>query len=234
MDLRVPSAARFADALRPVRLPRSGAVGRHFDAGAVEVEAVRVPVHVFLCMLACHAEWHMRQRLAPILFDEEDPDAARARRASPVEPAKPSPSARAKAASISTPDATAVHSFHTLLADLSTVVLNEVSIGDSECFELAAAPTHTQRKAFDLLGVNPRSMFPKAGRLDSAHRVPAKENLRFCAVKFRLNRSFVVSKERGSNIGLRQDGKIRRAHFPENHSIKGISHNPDWGLAIKT
>ena len=70
----------------------------------------RVRAHVFLCMLACHAEWHMRKRLAPILFDEDDPEAARAQRASPVEPAKPSPSARRKAASKSTPDATAVHS----------------------------------------------------------------------------------------------------------------------------
>ena len=189
---------------------------------------------MFLCRLACHAEWHMKKKLAPILFDEGDPEAARAQRASPVDPAKPSPSARAKAASKSTPDATAVHSFHTLLADLSTVVLNDVSIGDSESFKLAAAPTHTQRTAFDLLGVNPRGMFPKAGCQDSANRVSAKGNLRFCAVKFRLKRSFVVSKERGSNIGLRRNGKIRRPDFLEHHSIKGISHNPDWGLAIKT
>ena len=42
VDLRVPSAARFADALRPVRLPRPGAVGMHLGAGAVEAEAVRV------------------------------------------------------------------------------------------------------------------------------------------------------------------------------------------------
>ena len=38
-----------------------------------------------------YAEGHMRKRLAPILFDEDDPEAARAQRASPVEPAKPSP-----------------------------------------------------------------------------------------------------------------------------------------------
>ena len=43
VDLRVPSAARLPDALRPVRLPRSGAVGMHLDAGAVEAEADRVP-----------------------------------------------------------------------------------------------------------------------------------------------------------------------------------------------
>ena len=43
VDLRVPSAARLADALRPVRLPRPGAVGMHLGAGAVEAETVRVP-----------------------------------------------------------------------------------------------------------------------------------------------------------------------------------------------
>jgi hypothetical protein len=26
----------------------------------------RVRAHVFLCMLACHVEWHMRERLRPI------------------------------------------------------------------------------------------------------------------------------------------------------------------------
>ena len=102
----------------------------------------RVRAHVFLCMLACYAEWHMRQRLGPILFDEDDPDAARlagrARQALP--------SARAKAASKSTPDATAVHSFHTLLADLSTVALNDVSIGESESFKLVTTPTPGQKK----------------------------------------------------------------------------------------
>ena len=124
----------------------------------------RVRAHVFLCMLAYHAEWHMRRRLAPILFDEDDPEAARAQRASPVEPAKPSPSARSKAARKRAPDSTAVRSFHTLLADLSTVALNDVSIGGSESFKLVTSPTPGQKKAFDLLGVNPARVFPAAGR----------------------------------------------------------------------
>ena len=124
----------------------------------------RIRARAFLYMLACHAEWHMRKRLPPILFEEDDPEAARAQRASPVKPAKPSPSARAKTASKSMPNETAVHSLHTLLADLSTVVLNDVSIGESESFKLAAAPTPGQKRAFDLLGVNPRKMFPQAGR----------------------------------------------------------------------
>ena len=47
-----------------------------------------VRAHVFLCRLACHVERHMRRRLAPILFEDGDRVAARARRSSPVEPAK--------------------------------------------------------------------------------------------------------------------------------------------------
>ena len=50
--------------------------------------------HVFLRMLAYYAEWHMRKRLAPILFGGGDPEADRAQSASPVVPAKPPPLAR--------------------------------------------------------------------------------------------------------------------------------------------
>jgi hypothetical protein len=28
--------------------------------------------HVFLWMLACHVEWHARERLKPVLFDDDD------------------------------------------------------------------------------------------------------------------------------------------------------------------
>jgi hypothetical protein len=47
-------------------------------------------------MLAYHLEWHMRQALAPILFDDHDRAAAEALRTSPVAMAKPSPAARRK------------------------------------------------------------------------------------------------------------------------------------------
>jgi transposase len=53
--------------------------------------APRVRAHVFLCMLACHVEWHMRERLKPMLFDDDDPTAAARERASIVAPAQPSP-----------------------------------------------------------------------------------------------------------------------------------------------
>ena len=50
------------------------------------------PAHVFLCMLAYYVQWHMRRRLAPLLFEDHDRLAARAQRNSPVEPAPISPS----------------------------------------------------------------------------------------------------------------------------------------------
>src|SRR5437016_1107534 len=67
--------------------------------------ASRVRAHVFLCMLACHVEWHMRECLKPMLFDDSDPAAAARERASIVAPAQPSPRARAKPPRRFTPNA---------------------------------------------------------------------------------------------------------------------------------
>src|SRR6201995_4408084 len=52
--------------------------------------------HVFLCMLAYYLECHMRQRLAPMLFDDTDKDAAEALRSSVVAQAQRSPAAGSK------------------------------------------------------------------------------------------------------------------------------------------
>ncbi len=117
----------------------------------------RVRAHVFLCMLAYYVEWHMRRALAPILFDDDDPDAAEALRASPVAPAKPSPAARAKAARRRTPDGLPVHSFRTLLADLATLTKNRVRpvAAGAPAADILARPTPLQAEAFRLLGVKP-------------------------------------------------------------------------------
>jgi hypothetical protein len=77
----------------------------------------RVRAHVFLCMLAYYVEWHMRQALAPLLFDDDDKATAEAQRDSPVVPAKPSPSAQDKARTLRTEDDFPVHSFQTLIAE---------------------------------------------------------------------------------------------------------------------
>jgi transposase len=57
----------------------------------------RVRAHVFLCMLAYYLEWHMRQALKPILFDDHDKAAADAARTSIVAKAKRSTAAARKA-----------------------------------------------------------------------------------------------------------------------------------------
>jgi len=83
----------------------------------------RVRAHILLCMLAYYVEWHMRERLKPILFDDAEPDQAEP--ASIVAPAQPSPSAKAKRASKRTREGLPVHSFQTLLRDLATCTLNQ-------------------------------------------------------------------------------------------------------------
>jgi len=115
----------------------------------------RVRAHVFLCMLAYYVEWHMRERLKPILFDDAEPD--QAARASIVAPAQPSPSAKNKRAGKRTPEGLPVHSFQTLLRDLATCTLNQTTIAVAKSIkaDLVARPTPTQAKAFELLAVDP-------------------------------------------------------------------------------
>ncbi|MCY4243234.1 MAG: hypothetical protein OXD36_16015 [Rhodobacter sp.] len=117
---------------------------------------------MFLCMLACHVEWHMRRRLAPMLFEDDDREGTRAQRNSPVEPARVSESARAKAADRRTPDGLPVHSLTTLLADLATLTLNEATVpdGPDHSFPVFAQPTELQRRAFDLLEIDTAKFLP--------------------------------------------------------------------------
>ena len=86
--------------------------------------AERVRAHVFLCMLAYYVQWHLRARLKPLLFDDDDPSAAEAARVSVVAPAEVSESAKDKARRKRTPDGWPVHSFRTLLGDLATITWN--------------------------------------------------------------------------------------------------------------
>ncbi|TFH66982.1 MAG: IS1634 family transposase [Gemmatimonadales bacterium] len=120
--------------------------------------AKRVRSHVFLCMLAYYVEWHMREALAPILFDDHERAAAEEARTSNVAPAQRSDAAKRKAASKSCDDGKPVHSFQTLLADLATIVSNRMRSRDAgeETFEVTTTPTPVQRRALDLLDVSLR------------------------------------------------------------------------------
>jgi transposase len=117
--------------------------------------ADRVRAHVFLCMLAYYLEWHMRQRLAPMLFDDTDKEAAEALRTSVVATAQRSPVAVAKQTTRMTEDGLPIHSFHSLLADLATLVRNTIITAISPNYPLTVLtrPTPVQQRAFALLGV---------------------------------------------------------------------------------
>ena len=114
-------------------------------------------VHVFLCVLAFHVEWHLRRRLAPLLFEDDDREGARAQRTSPVAPAKVSESAKLKAATKMTSDGLPVHSLTTLLADLATLTLNEATVPSNpdHHFPVFVQPTPLQSRAFKLLEIEP-------------------------------------------------------------------------------
>ena len=117
----------------------------------------RVRAHVFLCMLAYYVEWHMRERLKPMLFDDEYLEEASASRTSPVAKAVRSEHAKAKDASKRADDGLPLHSFRTLLKDLATLTYNitHTALNPQAKIALTTRPTPLQDKAFKLLGLNP-------------------------------------------------------------------------------
>jgi transposase len=115
----------------------------------------RVRAHVLLCMLAYYLEWHMRQCLAPMLFDDADKEEAETLRSSVVAQAQRSKAAVKKQTTGMTPDGLPVHSFHTLLTDLATMARNTIitAINPNYPLTVVTRPTPVQQKAFDLLGL---------------------------------------------------------------------------------
>ena len=117
----------------------------------------RVRAHVLLCMLVYYVEWHMQNDLAPLRFDDHDPEAAEAPRPPPVEPAWRSPAARQKAGRKQTDEGLPVHSFRSLIDHLGTLVTNTMDVAESGAsFHLRTEPTPLQKRCFELLEVTPR------------------------------------------------------------------------------
>jgi transposase len=114
-----------------------------------------VRAHIFICMLAFYVEWHMRQALAPLLFEDEELAHNRTRR-DPVAPAQASDSAKTKKADRVTPDGFPVHSFDTLLRELATRCRNTCRIPSDPSgttFQQLTEATPLQARAFQLLGL---------------------------------------------------------------------------------
>jgi hypothetical protein len=119
--------------------------------------AQRVRAHVFLCMLGYYVEWHMRERLKPMLFDDEYLEEASASRASPVAKAVRSAHAKLKDRTKHADDGLPLHSFRTLLQDLATLAYNitHTAVSPEAKIILTTRPTPVQAKAFALLDLNP-------------------------------------------------------------------------------
>ena len=108
--------------------------------------ADRVRAHVLLCTLTYYVEWHMRETLAPLLFQ----DKLKAESASAVAKAERPERSKSKAACKRTDNALPVNSFKGLvkhLAKLSKVRMKPKSETAGE-FEMFSTPSALQTEAF--------------------------------------------------------------------------------------
>jgi hypothetical protein len=121
-----------------------------------------VRAHIFLCMLAYYVDWHMRKALSPVLFQDDELDAARWER-DPVAKAQPSESAREKKRTKTTPDGWPVHSLETLLTEMGTRCKNTCRAGEGKLalgFETLTETTPFQQHVLDLLETSPWTTVP--------------------------------------------------------------------------
>lgn len=113
----------------------------------------RVRAHIFLCMLAYYVEWYLRDAWRELMFADTDQQAKLTR--DPVAPAKRSRATLAKLASKRLDDQTPVHCFHSMLAELATIVRNTCRTpsdgAEAATFQVLTNPNPTQVRALDLV-----------------------------------------------------------------------------------
>ena len=115
----------------------------------------RVRAHIFLCVLAYYVEWHMRQALAPLLFEDEELDETRKCR-DPVAPAVCSAGTKRKKSTTVTEDGFPVHSYGTLFKELSTRCRHFCRVKSDpigSTFTQINPATPLQARASELLGL---------------------------------------------------------------------------------
>jgi transposase len=117
----------------------------------------RVRAHIFICLLAYYVEWHLRQVLAPLLFDDETLAFDRKQRDS-VAPAEPSAAAKRKKVVRINEDGLPIHSFKTLMAEMGTRCRHRCRVkSDPECPPIFqdTDPTPLQARALELTRLLP-------------------------------------------------------------------------------
>ena len=112
----------------------------------------RVRAHAFLCMLAYAVRIEMEERLAELLFVDDAPLAP----TDPVAPARRSQAATAKRTTKRTASGLPSSSFRDLLDALATLTRNRIRLASHDVgFDQLAEQTPLQRRAFQLLDINP-------------------------------------------------------------------------------
>jgi hypothetical protein len=113
----------------------------------------RVKGHIFLCMLAYYVEWHMKEKLKSMLFEDEELEVISEENLNFVI----SKSAKGKKKKKRNKENDKIHSFRTLLSDLGTITLNKIRAnlnGKEIEFDKVTKPTLLQEKILKLLGVS--------------------------------------------------------------------------------
>lgn len=112
--------------------------------------ADRVKAHLFVCMLAYYVEWHLRQAWAELLYADEEGSV----RKTPVAPAQPSASAKAKKGAARSYSGFPLQTFSGLMKSLSTLSRIRIRMGvDGPAYTRTTDPTPLQARAFQLIGV---------------------------------------------------------------------------------
>jgi transposase len=113
----------------------------------------RVRSHIFLCMLAYYVEWHMREAWRELMFADEDLQAKKHR--DPIAAAKRSEACLEKVATRTLKDGSPVHSFRSLLEELSTIVRNtceaRLAQRSGSTFQMTTTTNPAQHRALQLL-----------------------------------------------------------------------------------
>jgi hypothetical protein len=113
----------------------------------------RVKGHIFLCMLAYYIEWHLKEKLKPMLFEDEELVEISEENLNMIR----SESGKKKDKRKRNKEGEKIHSFRTLLSDLGTITLNKIRVnfqGKKIEFEKITKPTLLQEKMLKLLEVS--------------------------------------------------------------------------------
>ena len=104
-------------------------------------------------MLAYYVEWHMKEKLKSMLFEDEELVEINEEQLN----FSRSESGKEKDRKKRNKENDVVHSFRTLLEDLGTITLNKIRVilnGEKIEFEKVTKPTLLQEKILKLLGVS--------------------------------------------------------------------------------